>query len=171
MPERPTTYDPMLGSFPDTIPIISFRELNLCLYQSNVVERCPGRKRTILYRNKPYRIDAPDLVFLTTFPPSHVERRRCHVFAEHAGSWYSAHMPHIIDGVFMCLGSAVNNIITRRLMAGENPNLPELYWCSGFGADLVIGNPNAWTWKAMLTSGSNYSAVKEYLENFKPEMK
>lgn len=127
----------------------------ISIYTHNVIEHCPGRKRTIFYKNQLFRIDAPDLVFITSFGRDELLPERdfavnCIVLTEHNGSWHPVKMPNMIDWVYVCLGDNYKTVYSR-LREKRMPGVPELFWLSGFGRDQHSNvSPSSWSWKANL---------------------
>lgn len=131
-----------------------------------VIERCPGRLRSILIGDELHRIHAPDLVFVTNYSEGSASLSYSfYVFAEVEGKWFAVDIPHVDEiSCHVCLGSAKPALV-KRLKNKEPPRLAETFWLSGFGHDLVIDDVNWWSWRAVLNSDisefQNYAMKNE----------
>lgn len=126
------------------------------------VEKSPAMRRTIQWRSEGYdhvpglyRIRACPVLFLTraleedmtkAFGLPHeagiVLTVACFALVHENGKFYSFDAPNVQGSSFVCMGD-MKWMIEERIVTGEPPNIPELFWNSVFTSR---HDPNYFTW-------------------------
>lgn len=123
-----------------------------------IVERCPGRRRSVLFKEiddsifqsvrvtKLHTIEHPDLVFVSCFNTNSV-RHIFFVFVEENNNWFLFDAPNTNVGRSrsICFGTAFEELV-RRLKEGKPPRIADLYWSTIF----VGGRASEYSFKKLL---------------------